>query len=479
MAKITKSNKSKKGNAATKAALAAALGAAALSTEANAAETESQAVNVTSLNNVVSTRRLEDGSLEVVLENGEVVRLSSDSFFEDAGQFLLNPAALAELTDGSGNLILIGAGIAAIAGIAAAVSGGGDDEFVAPVNLNVPTEGIDNDTLRGGDGDDTLLGGGGQDTIDGGAGIDTNSFEDIGLGVTATVNADGSGTASYGQVDEEFTGIENLRGSSNDDVLVATGAAANTIEGGAGDDIIAGGGGVDSLDGGEGNDTNSFRGIGADVTASLADETASYGMVSETFTNFENLEGGSGNDTLSGDMNANTLAGEDGNDTLFGGAGNDTLSGGAGDDVLAGGGGTDIIDGGEGNDTNSFEDIGLGVTANIGAGTASYGMVTETFTNIENLRGSDNDDSLRGDGNINVIEGGAGDDTLIWSGGEDVLDGGEGFDTVDYSTSAVPVIVELDENGDGTATRETGFSVIVEDVAVSDDTTFVEAAGRW
>ena len=528
MAKITKSNKSKKGNAATKAALAAALGAAALSTEANAAETESQAVNVTSLNNVVSTRRLEDGSLEVVLENGEVVRLSSDSFFEDAGQFLLNPAALAELTDGSGNLILIGAGIAAIAGIAAAVSGGGDDEFVAPVNLNVPTEGIDvltgtanadsinglggddtingvggddslvggegndiinggagndtvsgnagNDTLRGGDGDDTLLGGGGQDTIDGGAGIDTNSFEDIGLGVTATVNADGSGTASYGQVDEEFTGIENLRGSSNDDVLVATGAAANTIEGGAGDDIIAGGGGVDSLDGGEGNDTNSFRGIGADVTASLADETASYGMVSETFTNFENLEGGSGNDTLSGDMNANTIAGEDGNDTLFGGAGNDTLSGGAGDDVLAGGGGTDMIDGGEGNDTNSFEDIGLGVTANIGAGTASYGTVTETFTNIENLRGSDNDDSLRGDGNINVIEGGAGDDTLIWSGGEDVLDGGEGFDTVDYSTSAVPVIVELDENGDGTATRETGFSVIVEDVAVSDDTSFVEAA---
>jgi len=96
---------------------------------------------------------------------------------------------------------------------------------------------------------------------------------------------------------------------------------------------------------------------------------------------------------------------------------------------------------------------------NIGAGTASYGTVTETFTNIENLRGSDNDDSLRGDGNINVIEGGAGDDTLIWSGGEDVLDGGEGFDTVDYSTSAVPVIVELDENGDGTATRETGLEI--------------------
>jgi len=73
MAKKIKSKNSKKGNAATKAALAAALGAAALSSEANAADTETSSVDVTSLNNVVSTRRLEDGSLEVVLENGEVV----------------------------------------------------------------------------------------------------------------------------------------------------------------------------------------------------------------------------------------------------------------------------------------------------------------------------------------------------------------------------------------------------------------------
>jgi len=88
--------------------------------------------------------------------------------------------------------------------------------------------------------------------------------------------------------------------------------------------------------------------------------------------------------------------------------------------------------------------------------------VNETFTNFENLLGSDNDDSLRGDGSENVLQGAAGDDTLIWSGGEDVLDGGEGFDTADYSTSSVPVVVALDDNGNGTATRETGFSVVVE-----------------
>ncbi|MEP4051071.1 MAG: CHRD domain-containing protein [Litorimonas sp.] len=621
MSTKTNTQKSNKKNAAAKAALIAAAGAVALSTEANAAEADVQMVDVNSLNNVASTRRLEDGSLEIVLKNGEVVRLGPESFVEKAGQFFLGSEALAELTDGNGNLVLIGLAAAA-AGLAIAL-GGGDDDAPPPIAVdpNLPTAGDDtiqgtanddtlnglagndtisglagndtltgddgndtldggtgndtligragNDTLLGGEGDDILAGGGGTDVIDGGAGndtnsfadiagdttasiadgtatygsvsesftnvenltggsgndsltgdananildggegndtliggagadtliggagddvlaggggadvidggegVDTNSFEGIGLGVTATVNADGTGTAEYGMVSETFEGIENLLGSDNDDVLIATGAAANTIEGGAGDDLIAGGGGTDILDGGEGNDTNSFQGIGADVTASLVDETAEYGMVSETFTNFENLTGGSGNDTLTGDMNVNVLDGADGNDTLIGGGGADTLTGGAGDDVLAGGGGQDVIDGGEGIDTNSFEGIGVGVTANIGAGTASYGMVNETFTNIENLRGSDNDDSLRGDGNVNVIEAGAGDDRVIWSGGEDTLDGGEGVDTLDYETSSVGVDINL---GAGTATREVGFSVEVVDAEVADDAVFVQAA---
>ena len=200
-----------------------------------------------------------------------------------------------------------------------------------------------NDTLLGGAGDDLLVGGGGTDIIDGGAGIDTNSFAGIGLGVTATLAADGTGTADYGMVNETFTGIENLTGSDNDDVLIATGAAANTIFGGDGDDLIAGGGGTDILDGGDGIDTNSFVGIGGDVTASLAAGTASYGMVNETFVNFENLTGSVGDDNLTGDSAANVLNGAEGDDTLTGGGGADTLIGGDGDDVLVGGGGTDIL----------------------------------------------------------------------------------------------------------------------------------------
>ncbi|MEL6571257.1 MAG: CHRD domain-containing protein [Pseudomonadota bacterium] len=282
-------------------------------------------------------------------------------------------------------------------------------------------------SLSGLDGDDILAGRGGVDFIDGGEGNDTNSFAGIGLGVSATLNADGTGTAEYGQVSEEFAGIENLTGSDNNDTLIATGAAPNVISGGDGDDFIAGGGGTDVLDGGEGNDTNSFQGIGPDVVADLGNGTASYqtpnGTVFEAFTNFENLDGSDSNDILIGDGGDNILTGNDGDDELTGGGGNDVIEGGDGDDLIAGGGGTDSIDGGAGNDTNSFQGIGLGVTASIQDGTASYGMVNENFANIENLVGSDNDDDLSGDAGENLIAGGAGNDVISGGAGDDVLRG--------------------------------------------------------
>jgi len=161
---IDKQNSQKKKMAA-KAALVAAAGAVALSSEAHAAETEAQMTNVASLNNVVSTRRLEDGTLEVVLENGEVVRLGADSFVEKAGQFLLTPDALAEFTDGNG-ILLIGLGAAAIAAIAIAASGDGDDA-PAPivVDPNLPTAG--NDVIQGTPNADTINGLAGDDTISG------------------------------------------------------------------------------------------------------------------------------------------------------------------------------------------------------------------------------------------------------------------------------------------------------------------------
>jgi Ca2+-binding RTX toxin-like protein len=55
----------------------------------------------------------------------------------------------------------------------------------------------------------------------------------------------------------------------------------------------------------------------------------------------DNAIGGSGNDSLTGNVIANSLYGGGGNDTLSGGGGNDSLTGGTGVDVLIGGDGTD------------------------------------------------------------------------------------------------------------------------------------------
>lgn len=97
---------------------------------------------------------------------------------------------------------------------------------------------------------------------------------------------------------------------------------------------------------------------------------------------------------------------------------------------------------------------------------------------------SDEDDVLIDLGQINgVIDGGAGDDILIagegdnvivGGRGDDFIDGGEGYDTVDYSDLDEAVTVNLGADGNGTATREVGFSVVVEDVTV--DQAFIDLA---
>lgn len=75
-----------------------------------------------------------------------------------------------------------------------------------------------------------------------------------------------------------------------------------------------------------------------------------------------------------------------------------------------------------------------------------------------------------------VIDGGAGRDTLIAGDGDNVLvgglgddflDGGEGVDTADYSDLDVAVNVNLGANGNGTATRDTGFTVRVDNAIVA------------
>ena len=70
-----------------------------------------------------------------------------------------------------------------------------------------------------------------------------------------------------------------------------------------------------------------------------------------------------------------------------------------------------------------------GVQINLSDNSAHGGDATgDSISNIENVSGSDHDDSLTGDSGNNVLLGNAGADILDGQDGIDRLEGGEGND---------------------------------------------------
>ncbi len=186
--------------------------------------------------------------------------------------------------------------------------------------------------------------------------------------------------------------------------------------------------------------------------------------------------GGSGNDTLVGGA---------ANDTLSGGNDDDLLNGGLGSDQLIGGPGFDIADyssrtnaitvsvdnlpndgeagendnvqtekvlGGAGDDLFIIDanDTGHDFSGGPGVDTVDYSQVTaqpdnlvtitldektndgvfgrdNIHTDIENVIGTQFDDSIVGDASDNAITGNDGDDTLEGGAGDDTLSGGAGI----------------------------------------------------
>ena len=344
------------------------------------------------------------------------------------------------------------------------------------------------DTLNGNNGNDTLNGGAGNDALDGGAGNDTADYSGSNTAVTVSLTS-GTGSGGHAQGDTlTLNSIENLTGSSLNDTLTGD-VNANVLTGGAGNDTLVGRAGADALKGDAGTDIASYAGAPAAVTVNLNTGTHTGEAQGDTFDSIEIIRGSSLNDTLTGNGQANHLQGAAGNDTLIGLAGADILKGDAGSDTasyagsntavtvnLATGTGSgghaqgdtlsnienligsshndtliandqpNSLDGGTGTDTDtaSYAGSNAAVTINLNTGTHTGDAQGDTFTNIEIIRGSPQDDTLTGNGQANHLQGAAGNDTLIGLAGADTLDGEGGTgDTASYAGSNTAVTVNL------------------------------------
>ncbi|MDD7912172.1 DUF5801 repeats-in-toxin domain-containing protein, partial [Pseudovibrio exalbescens] len=373
-----------------------------------------------------------------------------------------------------------------------------------------------NDTFYGGAGDDTyfMTDAFGDDHVDGGsAGSDMDTLdmsavtEDLTFTGTnlfetkmATVTGD-AGTATFTEIeqivsgggDDVFTSGYTLRdiqkismGGGNDTFAWLTfNKDQLEIDAGEGDDTVNVGGAIGAghtglidgtVNGGLGTDTLAVqftlgRGTGFNVVFD-GDNSGTVGYIDgeTTQTRFESFEeftfGDFKNDKYNHDHVDASASNADlkistarGDDTVIGGAGNDTIDGGKGNDVLEGGAGADALYGGEGNDTASYAGSSEAVTVNLADGTASGGDATgDTLSSIENLIGSDHDDTLTGDDNANQIEGGLGADLLTGGEGNDTIKGGEGTDTAVYTGSVL----------DYRFGHQTGFIEVVDGVADRD-----------
>jgi serralysin len=126
---------------------------------------------------------------------------------------------------------------------------------------------------------------------------------------------------------------------------------------------------------------------------------------------FENIAGGSGNDTLTGNFLANILVGNAGNDTLSGGGGRDILIGGLGLDTLNGGEDEDIVIAGRTTSDALF--------SNLNRLLVEWVSVNSYATRISNLRAGVGAPAVSLKAKVNVLNDAGEDDSLVGGNGTD------------------------------------------------------------
>lgn len=312
--------------------------------------------------------------------------------------------------------------------------------------------------LSGLSGDDLLEGMGGADRLEGGAGSNTVSYANAGavsgsIGVTASLLTPLDPTGNTGDATgDTYVQIQNLLGSVYDDTLIGD-TGENRLDGNDGNDLLTGGVGADQLVGGNdsqtgsgatlaGGDTAGYSTSSSDVVASLTSSFASGPTIyqsgdayGDTFSGIENLSGSSHNDTLIGNDGKNILSGGDGNDILEGMAGADRLIGGAGSNTAS-----------YAHASFTEPTQTVGVTASLTTATSNTGDAAgDAYEDIQNLLGSDYNDTLVGDIGANTLSGGKGNDILEGLAGADLLAGGAGSDSASYAHASTGVTASLSD----------------------------------
>ncbi|MGL4962657.1 MAG: M10 family metallopeptidase C-terminal domain-containing protein [Inquilinus sp.] len=375
------------------------------------------------------------------------------------------------------------------------VNGGAGDDWIEG--------GFSTDTVDGGSGNDTFYVRDGEfgDNTTGGTGVDTldiSNYSSRGSVVNLVAGAYDF-VATFGGP-YTISGVENVNGTQLVDTITGD-AAANAlygnggndnIQGGAGADFISGGNGDDLIQGGTGDDTLTagsgrdqiygndgndrfyieqgwnggigeafFGGAGIDtfdastvIFAGVFEATINLQDGIFTDSNFsgneiwlssvENAIGTDEDDLITGSGENNVLTLGAGNDNAWGLGGNDTILGEAGDDILRGGAGADVLNGGTGIDLVTYYDSFVGVSVSLVTGLGTGGEAQgDTLAGIENLSGSQGNDTLVGNAGVNRLAGYSGTDVLRGGAGADVLIGGAGADTASYFDAVAAINVNL------------------------------------
>ncbi|WP_066424646.1 calcium-binding protein, partial [Anabaena sp. 4-3] len=319
---------------------------------------------------------------------------------------------------------------------------GGDDILIG---------GYGHDTLDGGNGNDVLYGNGNNDNLDGGSGNDTLNGEQghdsldggghddtlFGSSGNDTLNGgDGKDIANYTQVNRRLilTAIDRINKEMfgqdqliSIETIIANSSVSNHL--------------INATSWGNNASINANLQTG---TLTVSDNT---GVKTVGVVNFDHVNGTNLSDTITGDAQNNQLSGNGGDDTLAASSGDDTLDGGTGNDtadyrqfgesitfqpssaVNKGSFGTDQLIGIErivanASTVNNTIDVSalsniLSINANLEAETVtitdSNGSQSWTVVNFDDVKGTNQADSLTGDYQ---------DNQLFGYGGDDILNGG-------------------------------------------------------